>query len=175
MLELDVPKLEPAPDTAPERLETGTQSHEGIIGAAAAVDFLASLGAGDTRRARLESAFSALDARGAELLSRLWNGLSGIPGVRVFGPPPSAPRTPTVSFVVAGRSSTAVAQDLAERALFASNGDFYATTVIERLGMAPDGVVRAGCACYTTADEVDRLVEAVERSQAGGSRREGRR
>src|SRR5262249_18771417 len=40
---LDVPKLEPAPDEAPERLETGTQNHEGIVGAAAAVDFLASL------------------------------------------------------------------------------------------------------------------------------------
>ena len=40
---LDVPKLRPAPDTAPERLETGTQNHEGIVGAAAAVEFLASL------------------------------------------------------------------------------------------------------------------------------------
>jgi selenocysteine lyase/cysteine desulfurase len=45
--------------------------------------------------------------------------------------------------------------------VYASNGDFYAATVIERIGMAPDGVVRAGCACYTTQDEVDRLVAAV--------------
>ena len=36
---LDFPKLIPAPDTAPERAETGTQNHEGIAGAAAAVDF----------------------------------------------------------------------------------------------------------------------------------------
>ena len=43
---LDVPKLRPAPDTAPERLETGTQNHEGIVGAAAAVEFLASLAEG---------------------------------------------------------------------------------------------------------------------------------
>jgi selenocysteine lyase/cysteine desulfurase len=42
-----------------------------------------------------------------------------------------------------------------------SNGDFYATTVIERLGRADDGVVRAGAACYTTAEEVDRLLEGV--------------
>ena len=43
---VDVPKLEPAPETAPERLETGTLNHEGIAGAAAAVEFLASLAAG---------------------------------------------------------------------------------------------------------------------------------
>jgi selenocysteine lyase/cysteine desulfurase len=161
ILELDVPRLDPAPDTAPERLETGTQNHEGIVGAAAAVDFLASLGAGDTRRARLASAFEALHARGSALVTSMWNGLAGIPGVRLFGPPPSSPRTPTIAFVVPGRSSTDVALQLADRAVYASNGDFYAATVIERIGMAPDGVVRAGCACYTTQDEVDRLVAAV--------------
>jgi selenocysteine lyase/cysteine desulfurase len=32
---------------------------------------------------------------------------------------------------------------------------------LERLGYGRDGLVRAGCACYTTADEVDRLIEAV--------------
>jgi len=161
ILEVDVPRLAPAPDTAPERLETGTQNHEGIVGAAAAVDFLASLGAGDTRRARLATVFEALQARGAALIASLWSGLSAIPGVRVFGPPPSSPRTPTIAFAVAGRSSTHVARQLADRALYASNGDFYAATVIERIGMAPDGVVRAGCACYTTQDEVDRFIAAV--------------
>jgi selenocysteine lyase/cysteine desulfurase len=54
-----------------------------------------------------------------------------------------------------------VARALAERAVFISNGDFYATTVIARLGQAKDGVVRAGAACYTTADEVDRVIDGV--------------
>ena len=45
--------------------------------------------------------------------------------------------------------------------MFVSNGDFYATTVVRRLGHGKDGLVRAGCACYTTADEVDRLVDGV--------------
>jgi len=74
---------------------------------------------------------------------------------------PGAPRTPTIAFSVAGMHSDDVARALATRAIFASNGDFYATTVIERLGHAADGVVRAGCACYTTEDEVDRLVDGV--------------
>jgi selenocysteine lyase/cysteine desulfurase len=42
-----------------------------------------------------------------------------------------------------------------------SNGDFYATTIVERLGLAGDGLVRAGCACYTTEDEVERLIAGV--------------
>jgi cysteine desulfurase family protein (TIGR01976 family) len=167
---LDVPRVEPAPSKAPENLETGTLNHEGIVGAAAAVDFLASLGhaPGSSRRAALERAFAGLHARGQALFERLWKGLRAIPGVTVYGPPPEAARTPTVSFAVAGRTSDEMARSLADRAVFASNGDFYASTAIARLGRARDGVVRAGCACYTTEDEVDRLVEGVKEGAKNG-------
>jgi cysteine desulfurase family protein (TIGR01976 family) len=161
---LDAPRLEPAPQESPERLETGTQNHEGIVGAAAAVDFLASIGAGGDehmRRAALESTFAALHQRGEALLARLWNGLAAIKGVTMYGPPPGLPRTPTVGFTVKGHTTDDVAVALAKRGLFLSNGDFYAATVIERLARAPDGLVRAGCSCYTTEEEVERLIEAV--------------
>ena len=159
---LDVPKLDPAPEEAPERLETGTQNHEGIVGTGAAVDFIASLGSGDTRRQRVVTAMGALHAASDTLVRRLWTGLGDIVGVQRFGPSPDEPRTPTVSFVVDAVSSEAVAVALAKRGVFLSHGDFYAATVIERLGHAADGVVRAGCACYTTMEEVDRLLEGVE-------------
>ena len=159
---LDVPKLEPAPDTAPERVETGTQNHEGIVGAAAAVNFLADLaGAAGSRRDRLTRSFSALHVRGQALVSRLYEALSGIEGVTVHGPPPDAPRTPTVAFVVRDRPSDEVARELVSRGVFVSNGDFYASTIVKRLGHAADGVVRAGCACYTSEDEVERLIAGV--------------
>ncbi|MEO7137545.1 MAG: aminotransferase class V-fold PLP-dependent enzyme, partial [Gemmatimonadales bacterium] len=141
-------------------METGTQNHEGIVGAAAAVDFLASLGDGETRRARLAAAFAVLHDRGRSLLLRLWDGLSAIDGVTLYGPKPDSPRTPTVAFTVAGRPADDVARRLADRGVFVSSGDFYATTVVARLGVT-DGLVRAGCACYTTEEEVDRLVEGV--------------
>jgi len=57
--------------------------------------------------------------------------------------------------------SRQVAGALARRGLFLSHGDFYATTVAERLGHAEDGLVRAGCAAYTTEAEVERLLEGV--------------
>lgn len=158
---LDAPKLQPAPESAPDRLETGTQNHEGIVGAAAAVDFVASLSDAGSRRERLERVAAELHARAQRLVERLWSGLGGLPGVSVYGPPPGEPRTPTIAFTLSGRPSDEVARALAERAVFVSNGDFYATTVVARLGHAADGVVRAGCACYTTIDEVERLIEAV--------------
>lgn len=159
---LDVPKLDPAPTDAPERMETGTQNHEGIVGAAAAVDYLASLAEGDgSRRERLELAFHALHERGAALTARLWEGLSAIDAVSLYGPEPGTPRTPTISFTVRGRTTDDVARALVARGVYASNGDFYASTVSERLGRGLDGFVRAGAACYTSDEEVDRLVSGV--------------
>ena len=163
---VDVPKLLPAADTVPDRLETGTGNFEGLMGAAAAVDFLASLGTGSTRRDRLRDSFDRLHAEGSTLVRRLWDGLGEIRGVTRYGPPPGRPRTPTVSFAFDGVSSEDVARRLADRALFVSNGDFYASTIVGRLGRAEDGLVRVGCACYTSADEVERLLEGVRTLRA---------
>ena len=159
---LDVPKLEPSPNYAPDRLETGTLNHEGMVGAGAAVDFLASLAEGPTRRARLEAAYAVLHERGQLLLERLWTGLGALPKVRLYGPTPDQPRTPTIAFTVQGVDSESVAKQLAEHALFLSHGDFYAATIVSRLGLADAGLVRAGAACYTSEDEVDRLIAAVK-------------
>ena len=158
---LDFPKLIPAPDTAPERAETGTQNHEGIAGASAAVDFLASLAPGATRRERLRAGLEHLHQRSDALIRQLWNGLWEIERVRLYGPPPGRARTPTIAFTVNGVSSAKVAKKLAERGVFLSHGDFYAMTVVERLGQTPHGLVRAGCACYTIPEEIDRLLAGV--------------
>jgi cysteine desulfurase family protein (TIGR01976 family) len=192
---IDFPKLQPAPDAAPERAEMGTQSHEGIAGAAAAVDFYASLvsqtgnlAQGSSPRVRDESdrvsiptsrdsdrinhstlsrrdalkqSFAGLRAHSAPQVLKLWEALSSLNGIRMYGPPPHVERTPTVSFTVKNVASTEVARRLSERGLFASHGDFYAQTVIERLGLQPEGLVRVGCACYTSDEEIERLIEAV--------------
>ena len=159
---LDAPKLAPAPDTAPERMETGTLNHEGIAGAGAAVEFLASLSEGGNRRERLATTFGALTA-GPGSGEAIVGGLSETSGVTLYGPPPTERRTPTLAFTVDGRGSDEVATALAGKGVFLSNGDFYATTVVARLGLTARGLVRAGCACYTTSEEVDRLLEGVRR------------
>ncbi|MEO5824582.1 MAG: cysteine desulfurase-like protein [Gemmatimonadales bacterium] len=162
--ELDVPKLEPAPDAAPDSWETGTQNHEGIVGAAAAVRWLASLtpiAAESGLRDALVASYAAMHEREAGLFVRLWDGLYDIPGVRCFGPPPDVPRTATLAFTVEGLPSEMVARALAARGCFVSNGDFYASTIADRLGVAESGMVRVGAAVYTTPAEIDRVIEGV--------------
>ncbi|HLA10376.1 MAG TPA: cysteine desulfurase-like protein [Pyrinomonadaceae bacterium] len=158
---LDFPKLIPAPDYPPENAETGTQNQEGIVGTAAAIDFLASLSGGDTRRERLALSYRELHARSSELTRMLWNGLGDIARVRLYGPAPSEPRTATVAFTIEGVASTEAARRLAEKGLFLSHGDFYAATVVERLGLGSEGLLRAGCSCYTNQEEIERLISEV--------------
>jgi cysteine desulfurase family protein (TIGR01976 family) len=159
---LNPPKLVPAPNQSPDRFETGTGNHEGIAGALAAVEFHASLGGPEgTRRERLDRAFAAIVAHEAPLLRRLWEGLGELPRTRRFGPTPDRPRTGTMSFAVDGMSSDEVCRRLIPYGLYCSNGDFYAATVVERLGYAEAGLVRIGCAPYTTVEEIDRLLSAV--------------
>lgn len=171
---LDVPKLEPAPDTAPDRFETGTANFEGIAGAAAAVNFLASLGgvagqeggsqlavSGSARRQRLATAFAQLHAHAAPLFAELWDGLAAIPGLRLFGPAPQAARIPTLSFTLASVPAETLSRQLAATGLFASSGNFYAATVAQRYGQEAEGFLRIGLSCYSTHSEITRLVQAV--------------
>jgi cysteine desulfurase family protein (TIGR01976 family) len=165
---LDFPRLIPASHEPPERAETGTLNHEGVMGAAAAVEWLASLSGPDgDLRARLATTYAALHQRAAGQFRRLWEALSDAPGVTRYGPPPDVPRTSTIALTVRGVASTEAARRLAEHGLFLSHGDFYAHTVVERLGLQPEGLVRAGCACYTSDNEVDRLIAGVRQLAAG--------
>jgi len=161
---LDAPRLDPAPQESPERLETGTQNHEGIVGAAAAVEFLASLSPEHRERSRrdsLRATFAALHARGVALFEKLWTSLAAVDGLTLYGLEPGAPRTPTLSFTMRDCSTDDIAVSLAKRGVFVSNGDFYAATIVDRLGLVPGGLLRVGCSCYTTDEEVDRLIDGV--------------
>lgn len=158
---VDFPKLMPSPNNSPDRVETGTQSHESIVGAAAAVDFLASLSSGENRRERLKNSFDSIHQRKMALTSQLWDGLMTIPGVKIYGQPADGMRTPTIAFTLRDLDSEFISRQLVDRGIFTSNGDFYATTIVVRLGLAEQGLVRIGCACYTTSDEIDRLIEGV--------------
>jgi len=92
---------------------------------------------------------------------RLADGLEAIPGVRLYGLTDRATferRTPTAAITVDGVGSADVAARLGAAGIAVWDGDFYATGLIERLGLAPGGVVRIGLTHYNTAAEVDRLV-----------------
>jgi selenocysteine lyase/cysteine desulfurase len=122
---------------------------------------------------------AAIRAYEAGLSVQLLTGLAGIPGVRTWGIADAArvaERAPTISITVSGHSPRAVATALGEAGVFAWDGDFYATGLIERLGQAETGgVVRLGMVHYNTADEVERVLGEVARIAAApaGSLHEG--
>jgi cysteine desulfurase family protein (TIGR01976 family) len=170
--EIDAPRLAPACASGRSRLETGTLNHEGIVGAATAVNFLASLDTTNTsRRERLLRVCNALHTRGRALFQRLWDGFNAIDAVTCFGPSPGCERTSTLSFSIAGIDAPRAAAALAESGLFLSHGNFYAETLVGILTAEKNGLLRIGCAAYTTEEEITRLLKAVAELTAASKRR----
>lgn len=169
MIELTPYKLRPAPDSLPGRWMTGTQNHACIAGAAAAVEYLASLSDisdDDTnRRLRIMDAMTEITSYESRLISRLIEGLISIPGVKLFGITEIhrlSERAPTVSFQVNGMKSIEVAQYLGTNGVFSWHGNYYALPLTQALGTEPDGMVRLGCMHYNTMDEIDATLEWVK-------------
>ena len=169
-------KVRPAHD----RFETGTQNFEGIAGAGAAVEYLASLGdlagvvPGASRRERLVAGMSAIRVHEVDLHARLMHGLQAIRGVCIWGlTDPArfvAEKAPTISITLGGVSPRDAARSLGEQGIFTWDGDFYAQALIERLGLFESGgVLRLGIAHYNTEQEIDRLLEAIEQIALGAA------
>ena len=159
---LDVYRLDPAPPYVPDKLETGTQNHEGIAGVKGAIDFIASLGDGASRRERIASAMSAVEEYEADLAAKFRAGLRALPGVKLYAAPDGVRKTPTIAFRVERYSTDEVCVRMLQHGFFIAAGDFYASTIAERLGINDSGgFVRAGLAPYNTEDEVERFVEAL--------------
>ncbi|MEU0469354.1 cysteine desulfurase-like protein [Amycolatopsis sp. NPDC006131] len=154
-------KLAPSTNAVPERFELGTLPYELLAGTTAAIDFLADLVPGDgTRRQRLLRSLTELEEHEQALLDRLDAGLADIPGVTRYGSP-TRRRTPTVLFSVEGVPSQVVYERLGAQGVNAPAGSFYALECSRHLGLGDTGAVRAGIAPYTTAAEVDRLLDGV--------------
>jgi cysteine desulfurase family protein (TIGR01976 family) len=158
-------KLRPAPESLPDRWMTGTQNHEGLAGVVAAVDYLAEIGTGATRRERLRTAMGAIRVYERELARRLLAGLAERPRFRVLGlarPEALDRRVPTVA-LTADRTPEEMARHLAEREIYAWNGNMYALELSERLGLeGRGGFLRLGLVHYNTAEEVDRTLRALD-------------
>ena len=164
---LPTDRLRPQLDRAPWRIETGTLNHAALAGVTAAVEFIAGLAPavpdGAALRERLAAAMAAVYDDEHRLVERVWRGLGELPGVRRYGPEVGTGlRAPTVSFTVDGVHPDEAAGWLAARGIYAWSGNFYAVTIVDRLGLAGSGgLVRVGMAPYTTVEEVDRLLGAV--------------
>ncbi len=164
-------KLRPVPDSLPGRWMTGTQNHEGLAGLAAAIEYLRSVGAvsvgpTDDARSRLRAAMTAIQAYELGLSKRLLGALAERPRFKVWGiadPQRLSRRVPTISITLPDRPAEELAGHLAARGIYAWHGNMYALSLTERLGLEErGGLLRLGLVHYNTAEEIDRLVAALD-------------
>jgi cysteine desulfurase family protein (TIGR01976 family) len=163
-------KVRPAGNETAHRFETGTPSFEGQAGVLGTIEYLEWVGrevdpTANSRRSRILAAMTASVDYERRLGERLLAGLTRVPSLRLYGPPTMERRVPTFAFTLAGHDADAVACHLAARDIFSWSGHFYAVEVIRRLELEPQGLVRVGLCHYSTADEVDRLIAALEELQ----------
>jgi cysteine desulfurase family protein (TIGR01976 family) len=160
---LPADRVRPAAQEPPgHRFETGTQSFEAMAGTIAAIDYISSLGEGDARTERLDRAFERIEPHERELSRRFLDGAEELEPLELYGPRDAERRTPTFAFNLGRLAPRAVAEALAARGLYLWDGDFYAMAPLRALGLGERGVVRAGFLHYTTEEEVDRLLEALD-------------
>jgi len=165
-------KLRACSEQLPDRWETGTQNHEGLAGLIAAIDYIADAGrhhdpSASTRREAIRAAYDVFRQHERELLELLISGLLAIPGLTFYGikdPAKLNERTPTVAIRMANRSPRDLAVYLGEQGIFTWDGNYYAIDLAERLGVQQSGgMLRIGLAHYNTAEEVERLLEALRK------------
>jgi cysteine desulfurase family protein (TIGR01976 family) len=171
-------KVRPAGNLPPDKFETGTPSFEAMAGTLGAIQYFDWIGQTfgaayasqyqetfSGRRLALKQAMAAIEAYELELNHSLLEGLGSIPGLHIHGitsPHSLDRRVPTFSFTMDGWTPLAVAQALAKEDINVWDGNFYALSVTERLGLEESGgLVRIGLTHYNTQAEIDRLVAAL--------------
>jgi cysteine desulfurase/selenocysteine lyase len=136
------------------RYEAGTPNIAGGIGLGRAVDYLQAIG------------MAEVQIHEERLTRRMMQGLRGIPGVTLYGPGPGPGRIGVISFNVAGLHPHEAAHALSEQEIMVRSGHHCCMPLMDHLGL-PEGTVRASLHVYSSQDDVDRLVRAVE-EMAGG-------
>ncbi len=136
----------------PQKFEAGVPVAAQAVGLAAACDYLTALG------------MDRVHAHESALAERLVAGLATRPWVRVLGPSDPAERGSVVSFVVDGVHAHDVGQILDDAGIAVRVGHHCAWPLHRALGAA--ATTRASFAAYSTAEEVDALLEALDRVPA---------
>jgi cysteine desulfurase family protein (TIGR01976 family) len=159
---LDAVKIRPAPEEPPGKWESGTQSFESLAGVAAAVDYIADLGEGSSRRERVVAAMGQIVEHERALSAAFLDRVGEVAGVRVYGLPTPNDRTPTFALSVDGLTPREVATELGRQGIFVWHGHYYALEVMRQLGVLKSGgLVRIGFVHYNTMQEVDATVAAL--------------
>jgi selenocysteine lyase/cysteine desulfurase len=149
---------------APYCIETGTLNHAALAGLSETINFLASLGNGNTMREKLVTTYQDIGMHEHKLAVQLYDGLKKISGINIIGQDISSlQRAPTISFTTDGKTPAQVCAHLAKKNICAWDGHFYAVRAIEVLGLLEKGgVTRLGISLYNTPEEIDTTLKEIE-------------
>ncbi len=157
------------PEVLPYKLQPGNVNFElsyGCVGIAKyLIDVGSELGAAGNNRQRMQTAFYHFAQHEDKLAEKLLNYLHSKKQVRIIGHDhvSNNNRMPTVSFVVAGKSSETIVQHMDKFNIGIRFGDFYARRLIKTLALQSyGGVVRISIAHYNTVAEIDRLIQHLD-------------
>lgn len=118
-------------------------------------------GEGPAERGR--AVHDLMRAHETALLQPLLDVLAARNDLRLLGPDRAEDRAPTVA-VALDRPARPVAAELAEHGILTDGGDFYAVRALAALGVPEDhGVLRFSFTHYTSAQEIDQLITALDR------------
>lgn len=173
-------KVRPAGNEPPDKFETGTQSFESIAGVLGVMEYLTWLGTNfgnefahqykgrfSGRALALKQGMAAIEAYELEINKALVTGLKSVPGLHLYGITDlerMQQRVPTFSFTLDTYSPRAIAEALDKDNIYVWDGNFYALSVVDRLGLeGHGGLVRVGAVHYNTKAEIDQLVAALQR------------
>ena len=153
--------------TPSKRFNPAGSDHAQVAACAGIADYVDALYAHHVRsgrdaRDRASVVHDLMRRHEVRLLQPLLDYLAGRNDLRLIGPAEAACRAPTVAIAHA-RPGAALATDLARHGINAGGGDFYAVRALEALGLDPaHGVLRLSFVHYTTREEVDRLITALD-------------
>ncbi|MFM7460743.1 MAG: cysteine desulfurase-like protein, partial [Burkholderiales bacterium] len=155
-------------DILPYKLQPGNVNFELSYGCAGIVDYLVAMGetfgAQGTAREKMQAAFDVFARHEDTLAEMLLGCLRGKKNVRIIGRDhvTNGDRMPTISFVVVGKQSETIVRLVDQSGIGIRFGDFYAQRLIDSIGIRQQGgVVRVSIAHYNSADEINRLIEAL--------------
>lgn len=170
-------KVRPSDPLPPGKWMTGTQNHEGLAGTAAAIDYIAELGAAygqdytaqfpdfSGKRLALKQGIAAIAAYERSLFAAMLDGFDQIAGLQFFGISDRdrlGERAPTAAIRLPNHTPAQLSARLGQHGIATYAGHMYALAVIERLGLLEQGgVLRVGLSHYNTRDEVDTLLNVL--------------
>lgn len=133
----------------PDRFDAGTPNVAGAVGLAAAVEYLEKIGMNNVR------------THAKELIEYALNKLKSIKGIKIYGPREIERRGGLVAFSVKGIHAHDVAQVLDSEGIAVRSGHHCTMPMHEKLGIS--GTTRASFGIYNTKEDIDRLIEGLEK------------